>query len=62
MHEPAFADASLAGDGVQRQGGDTVPAGNHRRRFKQLTMQTDGVFFTMLGFHVHGPDHTDQTV
>jgi hypothetical protein len=25
-------------------------------------MQADGIFFTMLGFHIHGPNHTDQTV
>jgi hypothetical protein len=27
-----------------------------------VTVQTDGIFFTMLGFHIHGPNHTDQTV
>ena len=62
MQEAAFADPSLASDGVQRQGGDTVPTGYHRRRFKQLTVETDGIFFTMLGFHIHGRNHTDQTV
>ncbi len=62
MQEATFAHASLAGDGVQRQGSDTIPAGNHRCRFNQLTVETDGIFFTMLGFHIHGRNHTDQTV
>jgi hypothetical protein len=52
VQEAAFADPSLAGDSVQRQGGDTV--GRQSSPPIQAADGGDGRdLFTMLGFHVH---------
>jgi hypothetical protein len=61
VQQPAFTDACFTRDGIQRERRDTIPAGNHCRRLQQLLMQAEDLF-SVLGFHIHGPNHTDQTV